>query len=119
VFDRLMNAGSWDHMKLVEYLASVQSILSPDEIEDLKARSIFTRKVLTKQRSVHPKSGQSTASPSPRSAMRYLASTLYTPTESHIALGLHVIEWKVNLYIFMSYKSKKQHSSILAHLPSL
>ncbi|KAK3823313.1 MAG: hypothetical protein J3Q66DRAFT_295609, partial [Benniella sp.] len=97
VFDRLVNAGSWDHMQLVKYLASVRNKLSQGEIEELRSRPIFTKKDLIKHKPTHPKCRQSTAAPSAQFANRCLANTLYTPTETHIALGLPVIEWKASI----------------------
>jgi hypothetical protein len=86
-------------MQLVKYLASVRSKLSPDEIEKLRSRPIFTKKDLTKHKPAHPKCRQSTAAPSAQSAKRCFANTLYTPTETHIALGLPVIEWKASIVV--------------------
>ncbi|KAG0222294.1 hypothetical protein B0O80DRAFT_113406 [Mortierella sp. GBAus27b] len=97
VFDRLVNAGSWDHMQLVKYLASVRDTLSSTEIKRLKATSIFPQEDHTKDKSAQLKSDQTvdqTSAPTPLPVKRYAASTLYVPTEAHVALGLPVIEWK-------------------------
>ncbi|KAG0368111.1 hypothetical protein BGZ54_002634 [Gamsiella multidivaricata] len=104
VFDRLVNAGSWDHMQLVKYLTSVRDTLSSAEIKRLKATSIFPKEDSVKDTSVisppplPPKNDsaapESSATPPPVPIKRYAASALYVPTEEHIALGLPVIEWK-------------------------
>ncbi|KAG0215948.1 hypothetical protein BGX28_007174 [Mortierella sp. GBA30] len=103
VFDRLVNAGSWDHMQLVKYLTSVRDTLSSGEMKRLKATSIFPREDLSKDNSitttpVSPKPDsanlESPAPSSPTPVKRYPANTLYAPSEIHAALGLPVIEWK-------------------------
>ncbi|KAG0309556.1 hypothetical protein BGZ98_001297 [Dissophora globulifera] len=103
VFDRLVNAGSWDHMQLVKYLASVRDTLSSGEMKRLKATSIFPREDLEKTKIPPPPppkaedaASESAATPTPPAApiKRYPANTLYAPTEEHAALGLPVIEWK-------------------------
>ncbi|KAG0011532.1 hypothetical protein BGZ80_000622 [Entomortierella chlamydospora] len=104
VFDRLVNAGSWDHMQLVKYLTSVRDTLSSGEIKRLKATPIFPKEDFSKEISVTPPpvpakadgTGlESSATPPPVLPIkRYPANALYVPTEDHIALGLPVIEWK-------------------------
>ena len=100
MFDRLVNAGSWDHMQLVKYLASVRSTLSANEMKRLRATPIFPKEDFTMDRSVPPKTeeatDQSTAAPTPP-IKRYPANTLYVPTDAHIALRLPVIEWKASI----------------------
>ncbi|KAK3823316.1 MAG: hypothetical protein J3Q66DRAFT_437699 [Benniella sp.] len=81
MFDRLVDTGSWDHIRLVKYLVSVRDKLSPNDIKDLQSRSIF------------PRADQPTV-PSTQPVNRHLASTLYAPTETHINLELPVIEWE-------------------------
>ncbi|KAF9904314.1 hypothetical protein BX616_001345 [Lobosporangium transversale] len=114
VFDRLVNAGSWDHMQLVKYLTSVRETLSPNEMKRLKATPIFPRENFEKNKAAPtlpppapPKDKEGSAAttgaasgkvpntgPPPLPIKRYAASTLYVPTDDHIALGLPVIEWK-------------------------
>ncbi|KAF9984479.1 hypothetical protein BGZ65_000291 [Modicella reniformis] len=122
VFDRLVNAGNWDHMQLIKYLASVRSTLSSKEMKRLVATPIFPKEDLTKTKTTHSKTGQvsdqspatattavtatatatataastttAAVTPSPPPVKRYPASALYVPTETHMALGLPVIEWK-------------------------
>ncbi|KAI8605357.1 hypothetical protein EDD21DRAFT_363843 [Dissophora ornata] len=102
VFDRLVNAGSWDHMQLVKYLASVRDTLSSGEMKRLKATSIFPKEDFEKEKTatLPPKTDdpttESPAIPTPPALpiKRYPANTLYVPTEDHVALGLPVIEWK-------------------------
>ncbi|KAI1317537.1 hypothetical protein EDD11_008231 [Mortierella claussenii] len=101
VFDRLVNAGSWDHMQLVKYLTSVRETLSSKEMKRLKATPIFPKEDFTA--TPHPPSpttdGTATeaapaVTPTPLRIARYAANALYVPTEDHVALGLPVIEWK-------------------------
>ena len=108
MFDRLVNAGSWDHMQLVKYLTSVRDTLSAGEMKRLKATPIFPREDLTEPKSATPPpvpakaDGVSSESPTPTPpppVKRYPANTLYAPSEVHAALGLPVIEWKVNLEV--------------------
>ena len=71
----------------------------------LKATPIFPREDLTQPKSVTPPpippktdgtSSESPTPPPPTPVKRYPANTLYAPSEVHAALGLPVIEWKVN-----------------------
>ncbi|KAF9280093.1 hypothetical protein BGZ68_007509 [Mortierella alpina] len=103
VFDRLVNAGSWDHMQLVKYLTSVRDTLSSGEMKRLKATPIFPREDLTQPKSVTPPpvptktdgtGAESPTPPPPPPVKRYPANTLYAPSDVHAALGLPVIEWK-------------------------
>ncbi|KAF9202020.1 hypothetical protein BGZ49_007791 [Haplosporangium sp. Z 27] len=101
VFDRLVNAGSWDHMQLVKYLTSVRDTLSSSEMRRLKATPIFPREDVTKDKSTTPpipakanEAGNESPAAPPLPVKRYPANTLYAPTEEHVALGLPVIEWK-------------------------
>ncbi|KAG0267611.1 hypothetical protein BG011_002919 [Mortierella polycephala] len=103
VFDRLVNAGSWDHMQLVKYLTSVRDMLSSGEMKRLKATSIFPEEDLSKENSVTPPpvppkadsaNSENPSTPPPLPVKRYPANTLYVPSEVHTALGLPVIEWK-------------------------
>ncbi|KAF9167525.1 hypothetical protein DFQ26_004297 [Actinomortierella ambigua] len=106
VFDRLVNAGSWDHMQLVKYLASVRDTLSAEEIRRLRATPIFPRQnkdlspspssatIGTPATSTPQESTPSAPSPPPVPTKRYPASQLYVPTEVLTELGLPVIEWK-------------------------
>ncbi|KAF9371790.1 hypothetical protein CPB97_001717, partial [Podila verticillata] len=97
VFDRLVNAGSWDHMQLVKYLTSVRDTLSSGEIKRLKATSIFPREDLSKPPTPPPKDSESPTSstpPPPVPVRRYAANTLYVPSGVLADLGLPVIEWK-------------------------
>ena len=70
-------------MQLVKYLTSIRSTLNSNEFNGLRNMPIF------------PRAGQSQASSTPLPPNRHLASALYTPTETHIGLGLSAIEWKV------------------------
>ncbi|KAF9328391.1 hypothetical protein BGZ91_001028 [Linnemannia elongata] len=65
VFDRLVNAGSWDHMQLVKYLASAEGDTT-----------------------------ESPPTPPPVQVKRYPANALYAPNEVLAPLGLPMIEWK-------------------------
>ncbi|KAF9081732.1 hypothetical protein BGX27_004797, partial [Mortierella sp. AM989] len=105
VFDRLVNAGSWDHMQLVKYLTSVRDTLSSSEMKRLKATPIFPKEEFDNEKSATPPpvpAKTEGAGPEPSTApaapvtpiKRYAANALYVPTEDHIALGLPVIEWK-------------------------
>lgn len=107
MFDRLVNAGSWDHMQLVKYLTSVRDTLSSGEMKRLKATSIFPREDLSADKTnspstLPPKSDEDrestgTPPPPPIPVKRYPANALYAPSEVHAALGLPVIEWKVTI----------------------
>ncbi|KAG0223448.1 hypothetical protein BGW41_005587 [Actinomortierella wolfii] len=106
VFDRLVNAGSWDHMQLVKYLASVRDTLSAEEIRRLRATPIFPRQNKELSPSVSSAAISTPASPAtqgstpttspapPVPTKRYPANQLYAPTEVLTELGLPVIEWK-------------------------
>ncbi|KAF9330531.1 hypothetical protein BG006_006519 [Podila minutissima] len=98
VFDRLVNAGSWDHMQLVKYLTSVRDTLSSGEMKRLKATSIFPREDLSRPPTPPPKTDSdpptSSTPPPPLPVRRYAANTLYVPSEVLADLGLPVIEWK-------------------------
>ncbi|KAK5827481.1 hypothetical protein F5H01DRAFT_331562 [Linnemannia elongata] len=103
VFDRLVNAGSWDHMQLVKYLASVRETLSSGEIKRLKATPIFPKEDpdAVKPDTPPPQrvkaEGDTTESPPtppPVQVKRYPANALYGPNEVLAPLGLPMIEWK-------------------------
>ncbi|KAF9428175.1 hypothetical protein BGZ94_003181 [Podila epigama] len=101
VFDRLVNAGSWDHMQLVKYLTSVRDTLSSGEIKRLKATPIFPKEELSKPPTPPPKTENESAEATPGSPgpppvpiRRYPANALYVPNETFAELGLPVIEWK-------------------------
>ncbi|KAF9360799.1 hypothetical protein BGX34_007497 [Mortierella sp. NVP85] len=121
VFDRLVNAGSWDHMQLVKYLASVRSTLSANEMKRLRATPIFPKEDFTKDRSVPPKTeeatDQSTTAPTPP-IKRYPANTLYVPTDAHIALRLPVIEWKASITTLLGgrWKEATEEANLLYEL---
>jgi hypothetical protein len=72
-------------MQLVEYLVSIESTLSSVEITELRGTPIF------------PRAGYPRTLVTHQPVNRHLASTLYAPIEAHIALGLPVIEWRVNI----------------------
>lgn len=107
MFDRLVNAGSWDHMQLVKYLTSVRETLSSGEMKRLKATSIFPREDLSVDKTNSPptpppksdedRESAGTPPPPPIPVKRYPANALYAPSEDHAALGLPVIEWKVTM----------------------
>lgn len=103
MFDRLVNAGSWDHMQLVKYLASVRETLSSGEIKRLKATPIFPKEDpdAVKPDTPPPQrikaegdTAESPTPPPPVQVKRYPANALYAPNEVLAALGLPMIEWK-------------------------
>ncbi|KAF9088566.1 hypothetical protein BGX23_007256 [Mortierella sp. AD031] len=106
VFDRLVNAGSWDHMQLVKYLASVRDTLSSGEMKRLKATPIFPKEdpdavkpetpppQPAKTEKTEDGSTESPPTPPPVPVKRYPANTLYAPNDVLAALGLPMIEWK-------------------------
>ncbi|KAF9933479.1 hypothetical protein FBU30_005320 [Linnemannia zychae] len=101
VFDRLVNAGSWDHMQLVKYLTSVRDTLSSGEIKRLRATPIFPKEDLDAakpaplpQNNTDHGTIDSPSTPPPAPVKRYPASSLYAPNEVLAALGLPMIEWK-------------------------
>ncbi|KAK9702383.1 hypothetical protein K7432_011269 [Basidiobolus ranarum] len=96
VFDRLVHAGSWDHLQLVKYLTSVQDTLTPQEIQRLKATSILPKEGSSKSPpgTTVQDNGNDTATTTPTPIQRYPASALYAPNERLASLGLPIIEWK-------------------------
>ncbi|CAJ0634587.1 2131_t:CDS:10 [Entrophospora sp. SA101] len=77
VFDRLFNKGSWDHMELIKYLASID--LEYDDIEKLKTSVIWPIEFGNK-------------------TQKFTAKELYAPLPKLIELRLPIIKWKGRFY---------------------
>lgn len=71
IFDRLVAAGDWSHVDLVEYLARTRALLTPSEMERLARTPMLVSDC-----------GQ-----------RARASELYEPRDELRALGLPVVQW--------------------------
>src|SRR5262245_4777359 len=77
----MIKTGDWTIADLTKYLASVQSTLTPLEIDRLKATAVFT------------KEGASTNLPEGQKPARCRASDLYEPLDVHRQLQLPLIDW--------------------------
>jgi Protein of unknown function (DUF3684) len=84
----MIKTGDWTIFDLVKYLVSIQSTLSPQEIERLRQTSAFTKEGAGKE--------QSTQSATGRKVQRYKAMDLYEPVEIFRELGLPNIDWGVD-----------------------
>jgi hypothetical protein len=79
----MIKTGDWTIADLTKYLASVQSTLTPIEIDRLKATAVFT------------KEGASTNLPKGQKPARCRAGDLYEPLDIHRQLQLPLIDWGV------------------------
>ncbi|CAG8489106.1 10501_t:CDS:10 [Dentiscutata erythropus] len=83
VFNRMVNNENLDHMKLVEYFASISKSLKNDDIEKLKTTAIWVEENANLNK---PKT----------KIRRYLAKNLYAPSPMNRMLRLPIIYWKGN-----------------------
>ncbi|KAJ2964603.1 hypothetical protein NQZ79_g415 [Umbelopsis isabellina] len=86
IFDRLVSQGSWSHLELVKYLASVEDTISSKEIARVKETAIFP-KAETSNISEKEKEGSKVV------PKRYKAYELYAPLEELEPLNLPTIQW--------------------------
>ncbi|KAF8270077.1 hypothetical protein EI94DRAFT_1723808 [Lactarius quietus] len=87
VFDRMIETGDWTIVDLVKYLVSVQSTLTPQELEHLRHMSAF------------PKEGADKELPAPSTdskVQRYKAMDLYEPVDIFRELGFPIIDWGID-----------------------
>ncbi|KAN0125288.1 Protein of unknown function (DUF3684) domain containing protein [Lactarius tabidus] len=87
VFDRMIKTGDWTIVDLVKYLVSIQSTLTPQELERLRHTSAFPKEGADKEPSVPSTS---------RKVQRYKAMDLYEPVVIFRELGLPIIDWGVD-----------------------
>ena len=83
----MVETGYWTTFDLVEYLASVQSTLTHEEIERLRRTSAFQKEGSGRE--------QSTAGTSQK-IQRYKPVDLYEPVDIFRELGLPVMDWGAN-----------------------
>lgn len=80
----MVKTGDWTIADLTKYLVSVQSTLTPSEIERLRLTAAFPK-------------AQKTTDPAPapgqKKVSRHRASDLYEPLEIFRELGLPLIDW--------------------------
>lgn len=86
----MIKTGDWTIFDLVKYLVSIQSTLSPQELERLQQTSAFTKEGTGKEQS------ESASSTPGRKVQRYKAMDLYEPAEIFRELGLPIIDWGVD-----------------------
>lgn len=87
VFDRMIKTGDWTIFDLAKYLVSIQSTLTPQELERLRHTSAFPKEGTDKEPSV---------SATGRKVQRYKAMDLYEPVDIFRELGLPIIDWGVD-----------------------
>jgi Protein of unknown function (DUF3684) len=81
----MIKTGDWTIFDLVKYLVSIQSTLSPQELERLRQTSAFTKEGAGKEQSAPGRNPQ-----------RFKAMDLYEPVEIFRELGLPIIDWGVD-----------------------
>ncbi len=83
IFDRLVAAGGWSHVDLLTYLSTNKETLSALELERLRKTAMLPK---------HGEVGPLGKDGKPK-IVRYRASQLFEPTDTHKALGLPVLDW--------------------------
>lgn len=84
----MIKTGDWTIVDLVKYLVSIQSTLTPQELERLRHTSAFPKEGADKEPSV---------SSTGRKVQRYKAMDLYEPVEIFRKLGLPIIDWGIDV----------------------
>jgi hypothetical protein len=84
---RMIKTGDWTTFDLVKYLVSVQSTLTPQELERLRHTSAFPKESAGKEQ---PAPGTN------RKVQRHKAMDLYEPLDIFRELGLPLIDWGVD-----------------------
>jgi hypothetical protein len=80
----MIKTGDWTTFDLVKYLVSIQSTLSPQEVERLRQTSAFPKEGAEKEQS---------AAGTSRKVKRHRAMDLYEPIDTFRELGLPVMDW--------------------------
>jgi len=80
----MIKTGDWTTFDLVKYLVSIQSILTPQEIDRLRQTSAFPKEGAGKE--------QLATGPS-RKVQRHKAMDLYEPIDIFRELRLPIIDW--------------------------
>jgi hypothetical protein len=84
---RMIETGDWTTYDLVNYLVSIQPILTPQEFERLRQASAFPKENAGREQLVVGAS---------RKVQRYKAKDLYEPNDVFRELGLPIIDWGDN-----------------------
>ena len=85
----MIKTGDWTTFDLVKYLVSIQSILTPQEIERLRQTPAFPKKGAGKLE-------EQSAAGTSLEVQRYKAMDLYEPVEIFRELDLPVMDWGAN-----------------------
>lgn len=85
-----MEKGKLTNFSFIEYLLSVQDMLSEKELEDLRQKSAFSKEVADREQSANL-NGASLG------VQRHKAGDLYAPIGTFRELGLPVIDWGVDI----------------------
>lgn len=101
IFDRLVSDGSWSHIDLAKYLASVQSTLSETEERRLRETAIFTKQgEEPTMKEIEKSTGKFTETGQPiyekitkKIYRRYRAGDLFAPTKIAQDLKLPLLFW--------------------------
>jgi hypothetical protein len=80
----MIKTGDWTTFDLVKYLVSIQSTLSPQEVDRLRQTSAFPKEGAGKEQS---------AAGTTRKVQRHKAMDLYEPVDIFRELGLPVMDW--------------------------
>ena len=83
----MIKTGDWTIVDLVKYLVSIQSTLTPQELERLRHTSAFLKEGADKEPPL-PSTG--------RKVQRHKAMDLYEPVDTFRELGLPLIDWGVD-----------------------
>ncbi|KAI0299353.1 hypothetical protein B0F90DRAFT_1810632 [Multifurca ochricompacta] len=111
VFDRMIKTGDWTTFDLVKYLVSIQSTLTPQELERLRHTSAFSKQGA---------SNEQLALGTGRKIQRYKAMDLYEPVDIFRELCLPIIDWGAdNRWKPSSDEAKFLFSLGLMRAPSL
>ncbi|KAI7866109.1 uncharacterized protein EV154DRAFT_475102 [Mucor mucedo] len=118
IFDRLVSDGSWSHIDLAKYLASVQSTLTETEARRLRETAIFTKQGEEPTlKEIEKSTGKFTDDGQPiyekvtkKIYKRYRAGDLYAPTKIAQDLKLPLLYWNTQ------WKSGNEEAKFLVKL---
>jgi hypothetical protein len=94
---RMVETGDWTTYDLVNYLESIQPILTSQEFEHLRQKSAFPTQNAEKEQ---------LAARASRKIQRYKAKDLYEPIVLFRELGLPIIDWGDNQWDSKSNNGK-------------
>ncbi|CAG8599070.1 18033_t:CDS:2, partial [Acaulospora morrowiae] len=84
IFDRLVNQGSWNHIRLLKYLVSISSDLKDEDKETLRTSKIWPKQSLQ---------GEQKKTTVSNKEIKFMACELYAPLKEMKEFNLPMISW--------------------------